>query len=135
MTRKSKEVAEFDSTQLLKRPTFNVGDSIQVDLRIVEGDKERIQSFTGVVIAKKGKGIGETFTLYRTAYGCSMERVFVLHSPFISNIEVIRSGKVRRSKLYYLKGKSGKASKVEEKMGFMEEEHVSEAPTEGSSPV
>jgi large subunit ribosomal protein L19 len=95
-------------------PSFNIGDTICVNTRIVEGEKERVQAFTGTVVAKKGYGASETFTVYRTAYGSSMDRVFLLHSPRITSIEVIRSGKVRRAKLYYLQGLSGKAAKVRE---------------------
>jgi large subunit ribosomal protein L19 len=83
-----------------------------VHTRIIEGDKERIQAFTGTVIAKKGCGLSETFSLHRVAYGEGMERVFMLHSPRIAKIEVMKEGHVRRSKLYYLRGTSGKASKV-----------------------
>ena len=95
-------------------PSFNVGDTIKVSTRIIEGDKERLQAFTGTVVAKKGSNLSETFTLYRTAYGSSMERVFLLHSPRISTIEVMRSGRVRRAKLYYIRGKKGKATKIRE---------------------
>ncbi len=103
--------------QLYKKkevPRFNVGDTIRVHTRIMEGEKERLQSFMGVVIAKKGVGLSETFTLYRTAYGSSMERVFLMHSPRIAKIESVRTGKVRRAKLYYLRGRSGKATKIRE---------------------
>jgi large subunit ribosomal protein L19 len=97
-------------------PTFYVGDSVSVHTRIIEGDKERIQKFTGTVIARKGLGLSETFSLHRVAYGEGMERVFLLHSPRIAKIEVIKNGKVRRNKLYYLRGTSGKASKVKGRM-------------------
>src|ERR1700686_1414023 len=83
---------------------FHVGDSIRVHTRIVEGEKERIQIFTGTVIARKGTGLSETFSLHRVAYGEGMERVFPLHSPRIAKIEVVQEGVVRRSKLYYLRG-------------------------------
>lgn len=95
-------------------PSFNIGDTIRVMTRIIEGEKERLQAFTGTVIAKKGAGLSETFTLYRTAYGSSMERVFLLHSPMIARVEVTRPGKVRRAKLYYLRGRSGKSAKIKE---------------------
>jgi large subunit ribosomal protein L19 len=95
-------------------PSFNVGDTIRVQTRIKEGDKERFQAFMGTVVAKKGQGLSETFTIYRNAYGSNMERVFLIHSPGIANIEVVRCGKVRRAKLYYLRGKSGKGAKVRE---------------------
>lgn len=95
-------------------PSFNVGDTVRVNTRVIEGEKERLQAFTGTVIAKKGQGLSETFTIYRSAYGSSMDRVFLLHSPRIANIEVVRAGKVRRAKLYYLRGRSGKATKIRE---------------------
>ncbi len=97
-----------------KVPSFNVGDVVRVQTRIIEGEKERTQAFLGTVIAKKGVGLSETFTVYRTAYGSSMDRVFLLHSPRIAGIEVVRAGKVRRAKLYYLRGRSGKKSKIRE---------------------
>ncbi len=97
-------------------PSFGIGDTIRVSIRIIEGEKERIQVFTGTVIARKGSGISETFTLHRIAYGEGMERVFLLNSPRIAKIELERKGKVRRAKLYYLKGKTGKAAKVKAKM-------------------
>ena len=109
-------IEEIENQQLKKEiPQFNVGDTLKVYLRIIEADKERLQLFTGTVIARKGCGISETFSIYRVAYGAGMERVFCLHSPRIAKIEVVRSGKVRRAKLYYLRGVSGKASKVKEK--------------------
>lgn len=95
-------------------PSFDIGDTICVNTRIIEGEKERVQAFTGTVVAKKGYGVSETFTVYRTAYGSSMDRVFLLHSPMIASIEVIKKGKVRRAKLYYLRGRAGKAAKVKE---------------------
>ncbi|MCB1106511.1 MAG: 50S ribosomal protein L19 [Chlamydiia bacterium] len=109
---------EIETSQLRGEiPHFNVGDTIKVHIRIIEGDKERIQVFTGTVIARKGSGLSETFSMYRVAYGAGMERVFSLHSPRIAKIEVVRSGKVRRAKLYYLRGAAGKAAKVKEKIG------------------
>lgn len=97
-------------------PDFRVGDNLSIHTRIVEGEKERIQVFTGTVIARRGAGLSETVALYRVSYGSGMERVFMIHSPRIAKIEVVRSGKVRRGKLYYLRGTSGKASKVKEKL-------------------
>lgn len=109
---------EIETSQLKADiPHFNVGDTIKVHIRIIEGEKERIQVFTGTVIARKGSGISETFSMYRVAYGAGMERVFPLHSPRIAQIEVVRLGKVRRAKLYYLRGTAGKAAKVKEKIG------------------
>lgn len=93
-------------------PSFHIGDTVKVHTRIIEGEKERIQVFTGTVIARKGSGLSETFSLHRVAYGEGMERVFPLHSPRIAKIEVMKEGQVRKAKLYYLRGTSGKASKV-----------------------
>ncbi len=95
---------------------FNIGDTIRVHTRILEGDKERIQIFTGTVIAKKGRGISETFSVHRVAYGVGMERVFPIHSPRIAKVEVVKEGVVRRAKLYYLRGTSGKKAKVKGKI-------------------
>lgn len=99
-------------------PAFRVGDTLKVNLRIVEeGGKERIQSFTGTCIARKGTGLSETMTLHRIAYGEGMERVFFVHSPLVVGVELVRRGSVRRSKLYYLRGTSGRASKVKASYG------------------
>lgn len=111
-------IEEFEQEQLKKDiPEFNVGDTVRVSTKIIEGDKERIQVFQGTVIARKGKGLSETFSVHRVFYGEGMERVFPLHSPRIVKIEVVKSGDVRRAKLYYLRGTSGKAAKVKEKIG------------------
>lgn len=106
-------IQKLESKQLKKSiAPFRIGDTVRVHTRIVEGEKERIQAFTGTVIARKGTGLSETFSVHRVAYGEGMERVFLLHSPRISKIEVMKEGHVRRSKLYYLRGTSGKKSKV-----------------------
>ncbi|MBQ1951180.1 MAG: 50S ribosomal protein L19 [Clostridia bacterium] len=97
-------------------PQFNIGDTIRVDVKIREGDRERIQVFEGTVIAKKGSGVAETFTVRRVAYGVGVERVFPLHCPNVAAVKVVRHGKVRRSKLYYLRDRVGKAAKVKEKI-------------------
>ncbi len=97
-------------------PVVNIGDVVKVDVLIKEGDKERIQVFEGTVIAKKNGGISETFTVRRLSYGVGIERVFPIHSPHIANVEVVRSGKVRRAKLYYIRGRVGKAAKVKQKI-------------------
>ncbi len=111
-------IQEIEAVQLKASvPDFKVGDTICVHQRIVEGDKERIQQFAGTVIARRGGGLSETFALYRFSYGAGIERLFLLHSPKIAKIEVLRSGKVRKSKLYYLRRSSGKASKVLEQIG------------------
>ena len=96
-------------------PAFSVGDTVKVYNKIVEGDNERIQLFSGVVIARKGSGIREMFTVRRVSFGVGVEKVFPLHTPRIDHIEVERKGHVRRSKLYYLREKVGKAAKVKEK--------------------
>ena len=93
---------------------FAVGDTVKVFVKIVEGDNERIQLFTGTVIARRGAGVEETFTVRRVSAGEGVERVFPLHSPRIDHIEVVRSGRVRRAKLYYLRDKVGKAARVKE---------------------
>ena len=95
-------------------PEFSVGDTVKVSVNIREGERERIQMFEGTVIAKHNGGISETFTVRRVAYGCGVEKTFPIHSPSVANVEVVRKGKVRRSKLYYLRDRVGKASKVKE---------------------
>ncbi len=97
-------------------PEFSVGDTVRVDVKIREGERERIQAFEGTVIAKKGSGVAETFTVRRVSYGVGVERVFPLHSPNVEAVKVIRYGKVRRSKLYYLRDRVGKAAKVKEQI-------------------
>ncbi|MCR5208336.1 MAG: 50S ribosomal protein L19 [Eubacterium sp.] len=95
-------------------PKFNIGDTVKVSVNIREGQRERIQMFEGTVIAKSGSGVSETFTVRRLSYGVGVERVFPLHSPNVVNVQVVRSGKVRRAKLYYLRDRVGKAAKVKE---------------------
>lgn len=95
-------------------PAFNVGDTVKVGFKVIEGTKERIQNFEGVVIAKKHGGIRENFTVRRMSFGVGVERTFPLHSPKIAHITVVRKGKVRRAKLYYLRGLTGKAAKIQE---------------------
>lgn len=97
-------------------PAISIGDTVKVHVRIQEGEKSRIQIFEGTVISKKHGGINETFTVRRVAHGCGIERVFPLHSPVVDKVEVIRSGKVRRAKLYYLRDRVGKAAKVKEQI-------------------
>ncbi|OGV75323.1 MAG: 50S ribosomal protein L19 [Lentisphaerae bacterium RIFOXYB12_FULL_65_16] len=95
-------------------PVFAVGDTLKLDVLIVEGDKERSQAFTGTVIARNGRGITESVTLRRISYGQGVERVFPLHSPRLAKITVMKQGKVRRSKLYYLRGQVGKAARIKD---------------------
>ena len=97
-------------------PEFNIGDTVRVSVNIKEGDRERIQMFEGTVIARKGSGVAETFTVRRVSYGVGVERIFPLHSPNVKNVQVIRYGKVRRSKLYNLRNRLGKAAKVKERV-------------------
>lgn len=106
---------KINADQAIERPAFEIGDTVKVHSKIVEGSTERIQIFKGIVIAKKGSGIQETFTVRRVAFGNGMERVFPINSPRIAKIEVERKGKVRRAKLYYLRNRVGKAARVKEK--------------------
>ncbi len=96
-------------------PEFRVGDTVDVHLKLIEGDRERVQVFTGTVIARRGRGVRKTFTVRRIVQGEGVERVFPLHSPSILKIEVRRPGKVRRAKLYYLRGRVGKATRIKER--------------------
>ena len=93
-------------------PEFAVGDTVKVMVKVIEGDRERLQAFEGIVIARKNGGISETFTVRRTSYGVGVERVFPINSPFVEKVDVIRAGKVRRAKLFYLRERTGKAAKV-----------------------
>jgi len=98
-------------------PEFNIGDTVSVSMKIKEGEKERIQVFTGVVIGRRGSGTRETFMVRKISYGIGVEKVFPIHSPLIEKIKVVKQGVVRRAKLYYLRDKKGKAAKIKEK-GF-----------------
>lgn len=98
-----------------KLPDFSVGDTVRVFTKVIEGDKERLQPYEGVVIAKKGGGIKETFMVRKISFGVGVERIFPIHSPFIAKLKVVRKGDVRRAKLYYLRDKKGKAAKIKEK--------------------
>ena len=98
------------------KPVIAIGDTVRVDVKIREGDRERIQAFEGTVIAKRGSGVTETFTVRRISYGVGVGRVFPVHSPNVAEVKVIRHGKVRRSKLYYLRDRVGKSAKVKEQL-------------------
>ena len=98
-------------------PEFGIGDTLQVDVRILEGGKERIQVFSGTVIARRGQGIAQSVTLRRVSYGQGLERVIPLHSPRIAGMSVLRRGSVRRAKLYYLRDMIGKSARVKEQQG------------------
>lgn len=97
-------------------PKLNIGDTVKVFFKVIEGTRERVQMFEGTIISKKGTGISETFTVRRISYGVGVERVFPVNSPKIDKIEISRTGKVRRAKLYYLRDRVGKATKVKEKI-------------------
>lgn len=97
-------------------PELNIGDTVRVHNRIKEGNKERTQMFEGTIIAIKGSGISESFTVRRVSYGIGVEKTFPVHSPNVEKVDIIRSGKVRRAKLYYLRGRAGKSAKVKEKI-------------------
>ena len=101
-------IEKIEGEQIKKHVPFHVGDSVKVHTKVVEGDKERIQIFSGVVIGRRGHGLNETFTVRRISYGEGVERVFPLNSPRIEKIEVEREGQVRRAKLFYLRGRKGK---------------------------
>lgn len=97
-------------------PPFKVGDTVRVKIKVIEGDKERLQPYEGVVISRRGGGTRETFTVRKISHGVGVERILPLHSPMIEEIEVVKEGKVRGAKLYYLRGKKGKAAKIKEKI-------------------
>ncbi len=105
-----------DSSLKAEVPSVQIGDTVRMHVKVKEGSRERIQVFEGTVIAKKHGGISETFTVRRVAHGCGIERVFPLHSPVVDKVEVVRNGKVRRAKLYYLRDRVGKAAKVKEQI-------------------
>ena len=111
------KISAFVSEQLkTELPKFEIGDTVVVHNKIVEGTRERIQLFEGTVIPKRNGGISETFTVRRIAYGVGVEKTFPLHSPKVAKVEVIRHGKVRRAKLYYVRDRVGKAAKVKEQI-------------------
>ena len=107
---------QIESAQLRDDiPKFNPGDTVRVDVRVIEGGRERTQAFEGVVIARKGGGIRETFTVRKISFGVGVERIFPVHAPIVQKIEVLRRGDVRRAKLYYLRNRVGKATRIKEK--------------------
>jgi large subunit ribosomal protein L19 len=111
------DILEQLSAQRMKEslPQFGIGDTVRVDVKVVEGGRERVQAFQGTVIQRKGAGVSETFTVRKVSQGVGVERVFPLHSPNISTIKVVRRGKIRRAKLYYLRKLKGKAARITEK--------------------
>ncbi|MDP8230188.1 MAG: 50S ribosomal protein L19 [Candidatus Gorgyraea atricola] len=113
------KISEIEKDFMKKNvPMFNVGDTLKVSIKIKEGDKTRLQAYEGTCIAKKGSGVRETFSVRRISYGEGVERLFQLHSPVIDSIKVVKKGKVRRAKLYYLRKRIGKHTKIEEEREF-----------------
>lgn len=130
-------VQQIEAEQVAKRtaertvPEFGPGDTLRVSVRVVEGERTRLQAFEGVCIARKNAGINSSFTVRKISYGEGVERVFPLHSPNVAEIKVMRRGDVRRAKLYYLRGRTGKSARIAEKMGLntsAQPEVASEAP-------
>ena len=110
------QIAELTSNKSI--PSFKPGDTLKVNVRVTEGSRERIQAFEAVCIGRSGAGLNESFTLRKISYGEGLERVFPLYSPMIESIEVVRRGRVRRAKLYYLRGRTGKAARISEKQDW-----------------
>ena len=112
------KIVEMIEKEYIKQevPQFEVGDTVKVYVKVVEGTRERLQAFEGIVIAKKNGGVRESFTVRRVSFGIGIERTFQLHSPRVDKIELVRHGKVRRAKLYYLRDLSGKAAKIKEQI-------------------
>jgi len=111
-------IKEIESAQLRSDlPKINPGDTVEVGVKVIDGSRERVQNFEGVVIAVRNRGINSAFTVRKISYGEGVERVFQTHSPMIASINVKRKGKVRRAKLYYLRGLEGKAARIKEKLG------------------
>ena len=107
----------FAQENAIEIPSFNTGDTISVHYKIKEGNKERIQVFEGIIIKVQGGGVNQTFTVRKTSYGVGVEKTFLVHSPLVEKVEVVRVGKARRAKLYYLRERTGKASKTKEMVG------------------
>lgn len=110
------QIEEFNKASLREEiPSFRAGDTVKVHVKVIEGNRSRIQIFQGIVIARRGEGVGETFTVRKVSFGTGVERTFPLHAPIVDKIEVVSRGDVRRAKLYYLRDRHGKAAKVAEK--------------------
>lgn len=126
---------QIEKEFLKKKVTrFDVGDTVDVHVKILEGDRERVQIFTGIVIAKRHEGLGETFTVRRMVQGEGVERIFPVHSPRIVTIDVKKKGKVRRAKLHYLRDRIGRATRVEERLGGMTTEAEAKSPVPAPAP-
>ncbi|MGO9612586.1 MAG: 50S ribosomal protein L19 [Dissulfurispiraceae bacterium] len=108
-------IQTIEEGYLKQTPDFRIGDTIRIYVKVVEGDKERLQPYEGIVIGRKGGGLRATFMVRKISFGVGVERIFPLHSPSIERIDILKRGDVRRAKLYYLRGKKGKAAKVKEK--------------------
>ena len=117
MSNKHPLVQSVENSQLVERPSFSPGDTVVVQVKVREGDRERLQAFEGIVIAKRNRGLNSAFTVRKISSGVGVERAFQLHSPIIDSIEVKRRGAVRRAKLYYLRERSGKSARIREKLG------------------
>jgi len=117
MSNKHPLVQSVENAQLVERPDFSAGDTVVVQVKVREGESERLQAFEGVVIAKRNRGLNSAFTVRKISSGVGVERAFQLHSPIIDSIEVKRRGAVRRAKLYYLRERSGKSARIREKLG------------------
>ncbi|MFP4252187.1 MAG: 50S ribosomal protein L19 [Guyparkeria sp.] len=114
----SEIIKKIEADQMTREvPEFGPGDTVSVDVRVTEGDRERLQAFEGVVIAKRNRGLNSSFTVRKISYGEGLERVFQTYSPQIASITVKRRGDVRRAKLYYLRGRTGKAARIRERLG------------------
>ncbi len=121
----------FEQQQMRKEfPRFQPGDTVKVNTKVVEGEKERIQVFEGVVISRNGSGFGETFKVRKVSYGVGVERTFPIHSPRIDSIEVVRRGHVRRAKLYYLRQRVGKGTRIKARKKKMKEKYLIERPVD-----
>lgn len=118
-----------------KSPKFDVGDAVEIHVRIIEGDRERIQIFSGTVIAKRHQGLGETFTVRRLVQGEGVERIFPVHSPRVADIVVKKKGQVRRAKLHYLRHRVGRSTRIEEKIGAMIEKPEAAPKPEAAAPA
>lgn len=118
-----------------KTPKYDVGDTVEVHVKIIEGERERIQLFTGIVIAKRHAGLSETFTVRRIVQGEGVERIFPLHSPKVADIIVKKKGKVRRAKLHFLRERTGRATRVEEKLGGLQKAEAPAKPKAAPAPV
>lgn len=111
-------IAELEAEQQrTDLPAFGPGDTVVVQVKVIEGDRERLQAFEGVVIAKRNRGLNSSFTVRKISHGEGVERVFQTHSPIVAEVKVKRRGDVRRAKLYYLRGRTGKAARIKEKLG------------------